>query len=110
MRGAPDVRRAASGDREPLRALDERTASMPIETLWVAHRGARLVGFAALGDHFYGRAFVELLVVATDARRGGVGTALLVAIEGAVAGDRLFTSTNESRICETRSRFRFRKR
>lgn len=77
MDGAPEVRRAASGDREALRALDERTASTPIEKLWVAHRGARLVGFAALGDHFFGRAFVEVLVVAPDARRGGVGTALL---------------------------------
>ncbi|HXU70578.1 MAG TPA: GNAT family N-acetyltransferase [Polyangia bacterium] len=96
MRGAIVARRANSGDREALRSLDTRTASAPIEQLWVAHRDAKLVGFAVLVDHFFGRPFVELLVVAEDARRSGVGTALLAAIEDAIAGDRLFTSTNES--------------
>lgn len=90
------VRRADRGDRETLGALDARTASTPIEQLWVAHCGSRLAGFAVLVDHFFGRAFVELLVVAREARRRGVATKLLAAIASAVRGDRLFTSTNES--------------
>jgi GNAT superfamily N-acetyltransferase len=95
-RDALEIRRAEHGDRAALRTLDARTASTPIDQLWVAHRGARLVGFAVLVGHFFGRPFVELLIVADDARRSGVGTALLAAIEDAVTGDRLFTSTNES--------------
>ena len=96
MRGAIVARRANSGDREALRSLDTRTASAPIEQLWVAHRDAKLVGFAVLVDHFFGRPFVELLVVDAAHRRRGAGDCLLSAIERSVHGDRLFTSTNES--------------
>ncbi|HEY1632012.1 MAG TPA: GNAT family N-acetyltransferase [Rhizomicrobium sp.] len=62
----------------------------------VAERDGRVVGYALLTRNFYGRDFLELLIVAEDARRGGVGSALLTAVERDVQGRVLFTSTNES--------------
>jgi GNAT superfamily N-acetyltransferase len=62
----------------------------------VAERDGQLIGYALLTRNFYGRDFLELLIVAEAARRGGVGSALLAAVERDVAGEVLFTSTNES--------------
>ena len=63
---------------------------------WVAERAARVIGYGVLSTHFFGRDFIELVFIVEDARRTGAGSAILGAIEKAVRGDRLFTSTNES--------------
>lgn len=61
--------------------------------------GPQLAGFVVLRHgHFFGRDFVDLVVVADRARRQGVGTALLVAAVGAAASPRVFTSTNVSNL------------
>lgn len=64
-----------------------------------AGEGPRLAGFAVLRHgHFFGRDFVDLLVVAPAARRQGVGSALLCAAVGAGVSERVFTSTNRSNV------------
>ncbi len=61
--------------------------------------GARLAGFVVLRHgHFFGRDFVELLFVAPEARRRGVGSALLAAAVAVGIGGRVFTSTNRSNV------------
>lgn len=64
-----------------------------------AGEGPRLAGFVVLRHgHFFGRDFVDLLVVAAAARRQGIGSALLAAAVGAGVSDRVFTSTNRSNV------------
>ena len=46
--------------------------------------------------HFYGRDFIDLLVVGESARRHGVGRMLMRTAVGAATTPRVFTSTNES--------------
>jgi GNAT superfamily N-acetyltransferase len=46
--------------------------------------------------HFFGRDFVDLLLVESAARRQGIGTALLQAAIAHLRGDQIFTSTNRS--------------
>lgn len=63
----------------------------------VAEDAGAVVGYVAVaGRHFFGRDFVELLVVALDARRRGVGRALLRAAVEEAATEDVFTSTNQS--------------
>ena len=63
---------------------------------WAMTAGDRAVGFAVVTRHFYAFPFVDLLVVAESARRGGVGSALMARCEADHDRDRIFTSTNES--------------
>lgn len=46
--------------------------------------------------HFYGRDFIELLVVAADHRRQGLGRELMRTAVAAATSTAVFTSTNES--------------
>jgi len=64
--------------------------------LRVARDGRLVVGFAVLAPSFFGRWFIELLVVHPEHRRRGVGAALVRRCESECPEDRLFTSTNES--------------
>ena len=63
---------------------------------WVAADQDRVVGFLVLEYTFYGHGFVSLVVVRQDARRRGVGRALLRNAMSICATAKLFTSTNES--------------
>jgi RimJ/RimL family protein N-acetyltransferase len=62
----------------------------------VARLGGEVIGFALLDRSFFEQWFVPLLIVHPDARRRGVGSALLRDIQANVAPDNLFTSTNAS--------------
>lgn len=64
--------------------------------LWVAREGGAVVGFAVSSPSFFGRWFVELLVVRPESRRSGVATALMRRCEDECPAGMLFTSTNES--------------
>ena len=66
-------------------AVDEDLSDSPV------------VGYAAMEtDAFFGRDFIELLVVQESHRRRGVGTTLLSTACSASSSPPVFTSTNES--------------
>ena len=57
---------------------------------------SRPAGYAIVSRRFFSRPFIELLAVAPDFRRAGVGGALLKACAAAFEAETLFTSTNRS--------------
>ena len=79
-------------------ALRSRTVSEMLEVgmSWLAEADGRVAGYVIATAHFFSRPFIDLVVVADDARRKGIGTALMAQCEAAHDDDRLFTSTNES--------------
>ena len=62
---------------------------------FVAEEG-RVVGYACLDHTFYSRGFVSLLFVREEARRRGIGEALMRAAMAACRTPQVFTSTNLS--------------
>lgn len=52
--------------------------------------------YALLHHHFYGRPFLELLYVASESRRTGIGRALVEHLLTRMPPGGMFTSTNES--------------
>jgi len=59
--------------------------------------GRAITGFVVRRPaHFFGRDFIELLVVDAPYRRAGIGSALLQYALGTALSDRVFTSTNVS--------------
>ena len=96
-------------DADALIALDSVAANDPGRALqigdWLARGGVqvaeqngRAVGYLVIHHHFFGEAFVEMLMVAHAQRGQGIGTALLrqaIALHGR---RKLFTSTNASNI------------
>jgi GNAT superfamily N-acetyltransferase len=63
---------------------------------WMADICGAPAGYAIVSRRFFSRPFIELLAVAPDFRRAGVGGALLEACVAAIPGESLFTSTNQS--------------
>lgn len=101
------IRRATRDDLAAMTAVDPKLQSEPkradhvvrlldLGLSWLAEAHGRALGYVIASTRFFDRPFVELLVVADPARRGGVGTALMAACEEQHDDDRLFTSTNES--------------
>ncbi|HEY9013319.1 MAG TPA: GNAT family N-acetyltransferase [Devosia sp.] len=65
----------------------------------VALRAGKVVGYVALTHSFFHQAFVEMLIVAEDDRRSGVGAALVEHCLGLVSnGEKLWSSTNTSNL------------
>ncbi|MFI4935611.1 MAG: GNAT family N-acetyltransferase [Caulobacterales bacterium] len=102
-----DVQRATTADLGQLGAIDPRLGFeadrattvgelLALGESWIATVDGRPAGYVLASRHFFGRPFVDLLVVAEDCRRRGVGAALMARCEAAHDDDRLFTSTNES--------------
>ena len=60
----------------------------------IAERNGAIVGFLILG-RFFGHDFIDLVYVREEARRSGVGSALIAHAESK-CGEKLFTSTNLS--------------
>ncbi|MBV9330798.1 MAG: GNAT family N-acetyltransferase [Alphaproteobacteria bacterium] len=73
-------------------------AAIAARMCWIAERAYRQVGYGILSRKFFSRDFIELLYVAEDERRRGIGLAVLRTIESTVAADRIFTSTNKSNL------------
>lgn len=103
------VRLAGTRDRRVFSEIDPRVgsdlsrretvdAAIAARMCWIAERAYRPVGYGILSRKFFSRDFIELLYVAEDERRRGIGMAVLRTIEGTVASDRVFTSTNKSNL------------
>ncbi|HFL1973121.1 TPA: N-acetyltransferase family protein [Stenotrophomonas maltophilia] len=101
------IREAMPDDVPALIALDSVAAHDPRRARqipdWLAgggvhvgERAGQLAGYLVIHHHFFGEAFVEMLMVAREQRSQGVGAALLrhaIALQGQ---GKLFTSTNAS--------------
>jgi GNAT superfamily N-acetyltransferase len=101
------VRLAGTRDRRAFAEIDPRVANdlhrrdvidsaIASRQCLVAERLGHPAGYGIFSRSFYERDFVDLLFVSEEARRSGIGTALLRAIEQNCDSDKLFTSTNES--------------
>jgi hypothetical protein len=107
--GSVELRRAMIDDLERLRAIDDRAAAGDAERIsaisthvsggscWVASGETDFDGYAVLlPRHFFGRDFLELLMVSSLARRSGVGTGILRALLRMDGTNQVFSSTNRS--------------
>ena len=110
------IRLARADEAAPVCAIDPRVVDTPgrrpfieravaANECYVATDGAVIVGYAVFDRSFFEQPFVSLLLVAESRRQQGIGTALMRHIESTCAGEKLFTSTNESntpmqRLCE----------
>ena len=103
------VRRASAADLDEILEIDSRARAGDAERsadltraivdggCVVAVGDGRVVGYVMTKPrHFYGRDFVELLVVDERTRRRGVGRILLNSAVDAAATSTVFTSTNLS--------------
>jgi ribosomal protein S18 acetylase RimI-like enzyme len=108
---AMTLRTATAADRERLVAIDSYAAEYPSRGAeideWlataevvVAERDGLMVGYAAVNHAFLGQPYLAIVMVAADARRQGIGRALVTS-----CGERhlrLWTSTNESNLAMQR--------
>ncbi|QZN80646.1 GNAT family N-acetyltransferase [Stenotrophomonas sp. DR822] len=101
------IRAAVCTDLPALIALDSVAADDPRRAVqigqWladghmhVAELDDTLAGYRVQHRHFFGEAFIEMLMVTAPLRGNGVGSALLLHATSCSAGARLFTSTNQS--------------
>ena len=107
--GQGEIRRAIPGDVDGILRIDNDAAQGDQgradflrrcldlgECLVYLDRGS-VAGFAVVRPaHFFGRDFVELLMVDPARRRGGIGRNLLRAALAAAGTEQVFTSTNTS--------------
>ncbi|HXQ45399.1 MAG TPA: GNAT family N-acetyltransferase [Caulobacteraceae bacterium] len=107
MTTAPAVIRPAWGaDLASLRRVDPRLADPARARIasnllgqgrsWIADIAGAPAGFALTSLGFFNRPMVELLVVAEEHRRKGIGLILLNHCEAVHTDDRIFASTNAS--------------
>ncbi|WP_033329407.1 GNAT family N-acetyltransferase [Streptomyces yerevanensis] len=106
--GGPVVRRANASDWTELAGIDSLAAAgddarSASTRRWceqglvlLAEDASGPLGYGVLEYTFFEQGFVTLLMVAPTARRKGVGTRLLKAVEAACTTPKLFTSTNVS--------------
>jgi ribosomal protein S18 acetylase RimI-like enzyme len=107
------VRDATPTDAPALIALDSVAASDPRRAeqiggwlaqgnVHVADQAGQLAGYLVIHHHFFGEAFVEMLMVAREQRSQGVGATLLRHAIAQRGQRKLFTSTNASNIAMQR--------
>jgi ribosomal protein S18 acetylase RimI-like enzyme len=103
-----EVRPARSDDLAAMIAVDEFAQSHPERSheiagwlqagaAFVAERDGTIVGYAVLTHAFFHRPFIEMLTVARDARRAGIGGRLIAHLVDH-AGAEVWTSTNRSNL------------
>jgi ribosomal protein S18 acetylase RimI-like enzyme len=102
-----EFRRASDTDLITLCALDTVVANAPQRAIdiarWVRHGNCHIavrdgvtVGYGVLEKSFFGRDFIELLMVDKAARREGIGRALLRYLIAQCREESVWTSTNTS--------------
>lgn len=101
------IRPATFADLSALCALDTFAAQEPERgaaiASWVGDGACQLAeidgeiaGYGVLTRHFFGHAFIEMLMIGSDFRRRGVGSALVAHFQTTTGGSKLFSSTNMS--------------
>lgn len=101
------IRAATAQDLPALCAIDTYALEHPGRreeiAAWIAEDACRVIelegrvaGYGVLANHFFGQAFIELLMVGVSYRRLGIGLALVTSFQESCAGRKLFTSTNLS--------------
>ena len=109
MTGSIHIRDATRDDRDAIVGFDAVARSEPARVEFVervleassclvAEQGGRVVGYVVLDYTFYENGFVPMLYVAEEARRCGVGGALMRAVAARCKTEKLFTSTNQSNL------------
>lgn len=105
---AVNTRHARPGEEQDLERVDDLARRGDVERIALIHEAVahdrcliaedgQVIGYAVLAPrHFFGRDFLELVVVHEDQRRRGVGRALITAVVEAGNTPRVFSSTNES--------------
>lgn len=102
------IRKARADDLAAMIAVDDFAQSHPERadeianwleagTAFVAERDGAIVGYAVLTHAFFHRPFIEMLTVAPEARRGGIGGRLIDHLVAHV-GTELWASTNRSNL------------
>ena len=103
------IRQARPEDVSALVALDSVALDHPARAReidgWVssgavvvAERNGDCVGYAAVRDSFFGRPFLEMVMVAESCRGEGIGRAFVRHVAGLSPGRILWASTNESNL------------
>ena len=100
------VRPAWGADLASLRHVDPRMAEpararlasslLGLGRSWIADIAGSPVGFALTSHGFFQKPMIELLVVAEQHRRKGIGLLLVNQCEASHKDDRIFVSTNAS--------------
>lgn len=102
VRPAREADAAALVSIDPLAAAGDQHRQAAIHRwcgqglVLVAASADRPVGYCVVEYTFFEQAFVTMLVVATDARRHGIGRRLLDAAVAGATTPKVFTSTNVS--------------
>ncbi|WEJ32819.1 GNAT family N-acetyltransferase [Devosia sp. SD17-2] len=97
--GPDDIATLLALDPIAARSVDRaRSIAQWVGAGWcsAAEIDGALAGYAVVHPHFFGRNFLEMLMVAPAFRRRGIGRALLVHALDAQPGAILWTSTNLS--------------
>lgn len=94
----PDLLRIdALADREHAERIDYLRRAVEQEVCLLATDGTAARGFVVLRQrHFFGRDFIDLLIVAQGHRRRGLGRLLMRSATEVATTPVVFTSTNES--------------
>jgi len=103
------IRPALPADAPVLCGLDSFAARAPARRgeiarwlasarVFLAERDGVALGYGVTHDHFFGRDFLELVMVDATARGQGIGTALILHARRACRSDCLWTSTNSSNL------------
>ena len=101
------IRAYDAADDSALAAVDERIATEAtrrplllrahaVGGFWIAEADGKVAGYSDRTVEFFYKDFIALVVVDEDRRRRGIASALMRKVEDICAGDRIFTSTNES--------------
>lgn len=103
------IRPASPQDRSAMIALDSVARTDPQRAAqigdWLRHyrclvaeAQGTVVAYAVTHRHFFGCAFIEMVMVADAQRRNGLAAGLVAWIQADCPGQKLFTSTNRSNL------------
>ncbi|MEI1199429.1 GNAT family N-acetyltransferase, partial [Pseudomonas aeruginosa] len=101
------IRSASIDDYEALCAIDSITKTsverrdeirswLGSACCCVAEANGRVAAYGVLTHHFYGKPFIEMVMVGSEFRRQGLGEAIIRHFQSTITDSKLFSSTNMS--------------